>query len=114
MSIQAYGLRVLVTGGAGFIGTHLVRRLLREQCIVTVLDNFHGQIHTRPALAEDIAEHVRLIAASVTDRSAVAESLANQDVVVHLAAETGTGQSMYAIEQYQRVNGLGTAILLDS
>ena len=85
-----------------------------NECIVTVLDNFHGQIHSRPALAEDIAERVRLlIVASVTDRSAVAESLANQDVVVHLAAETGTGQSMYAIERYERVNGVGTAILLD-
>ena len=113
MSTHASSLRVLVTGGAGFIGTHLVRRLLSEQCIVTVLDNFHGQIHTRPMLPEDIAGRVRLIVASVTNRSAVAESLANQDVVVHLAAETGTGQSMYAIERYERVNGLGTAILLD-
>jgi dTDP-L-rhamnose 4-epimerase len=106
-------LRVLVTGGAGFIGTHLVRRLIREGCAVTVLDNFHQQVHATRTLASDVAPHVRLIIADVSDRQAMAQALRDQHVVVHLAAETGTGQSMYAVRQYEWVNGLGTATLLD-
>jgi len=113
MSAASKALRVLITGGAGFIGTHLARRLLREHCEVTVLDNFHPQIHAKPELAADIAGLVRLVVGSVADRAVVAEALKGQDIVVHLAAETGTGQSMYAIERYESVNGLGTAILLD-
>jgi dTDP-L-rhamnose 4-epimerase len=106
-------MRILVTGGAGFIGTHLARRLLREGCEVTILDNFNPQVHGSARLASDIATHVRVVEADVADREAVASALQGQDVLVHLAAETGTGQSMYAIERYERTNGLGTAVLLN-
>jgi dTDP-L-rhamnose 4-epimerase len=106
-------LRVLVTGGAGFIGTHLVRRLLGENCDVTILDNFSPQVHVSATLAEDIAGRVRLIVADITDRAALAEALIGQQIVVHLAAETGTGQSMYAVGRYEHTNGFGTALLLD-
>ena len=104
---------VLVTGGAGFIGTHLVRRLLAEGCAVTVLDNFSAQIHATAKLAPDIEGNVRLIRADICDRSELSKAVTGQDSVVHLAAETGTGQSMYSLVQYERVNSLGTATLLE-
>ena len=107
-------MNVLITGGAGFIGTQLARRLIRENCRVTILDNFSPQIHGAAAvLPPDLAEHVTLIAGDIRDRAAVARALAGQEIVVHLAAETGTGQSMYEVERYEDVNLKGTAILLE-
>ncbi|MBV9850626.1 MAG: SDR family NAD(P)-dependent oxidoreductase, partial [Armatimonadetes bacterium] len=107
-------MNVLITGGAGFIGTHLARRLLQEGCAVTVLDNFSPQIHgAAPALAADLAGHVRLVAGDVRDRDAFHQALAGQEAVVHLAAETGTGQSMYEVSRYEEVNVKGTAVLMD-
>jgi dTDP-L-rhamnose 4-epimerase len=107
-------MNVLVTGGAGFIGTHLVRRLLREACSVSVLDNFSPQVHAGvQELACDLADHVELFRGDVRDRELFRRALAKQDVVVHLAAETGTGQSMYDVIRYQDVNVGGTATLVD-
>jgi dTDP-L-rhamnose 4-epimerase len=107
-------MNVLITGGAGFIGTHLARRLVQECCCVTILDNFSLQVHgDHQALPEDLARHVRLIVGDIRDAAVVAQALAGQDVVVHLAAETGTGQSMYEVERYEDVNIKGTAILLE-
>ena len=107
-------LKVLITGGAGFIGTHLTRRLLSERVEVTILDNFSPQVHgNTQGLPADIDGHVRLIHGDVRDRSAVERSVAGQDVVVNLAAETGTGQSMYEVERYEQVNIGGTALLCD-
>jgi dTDP-L-rhamnose 4-epimerase len=107
-------MNVLVTGGAGFIGTHLTRRLLREGCAVAVLDNFSSQIHAgSQTLPADLSAHVPLIRADIRDRDALSRALENQDVVVHLAAETGTGQSMYEVCRYQDVNIGGTAAILD-
>jgi dTDP-L-rhamnose 4-epimerase len=107
-------MNVLVTGGAGFIGTNVVRKLLKEKYNVTILDNFSKQIHgDNIELAADIKEKVKLIIGSVTDKELFHKALIGQDVVVHLAAETGTGQSMYEVERYEEVNIKGTAILLD-
>ncbi|MHC1759632.1 MAG: NAD-dependent epimerase/dehydratase family protein [Negativicutes bacterium] len=107
-------MNILVTGGAGFIGTNLIRKLLQEKYNVTILDNFSRQIHGDKAeLAADIQGKVRMIIGSVTDKEKFHKALSGQDVVVHLAAETGTGQSMYEIERYEEVNIKGTAILLD-
>lgn len=107
-------MKILVTGGAGFVGTHLTRRLLADGHEVAVLDNFHPQIHTgKQALAADVAGHVNLIVGDVRDRDKFAKALINKDVVVHLAAETGTGQSMYEVLRYEDVNVKGTAVLLD-
>lgn len=107
-------MNVLITGGAGFIGTHLARRLVDEGCRVTILDNFSPQVHgNHQALPADLVPHVRLIVGDIRDAAAVAQALAEQDVVVHLAAETGTGQSMYEVERYEDVNIKGTAILLE-
>jgi len=106
--------RVLITGGAGFIGTHLARRLVRGGCQVTILDNFSPQVHgNRRSLPTDLNAHVRLIIGDVRDRDAFRQTLDGQDVVVHLAAETGTGQSMYEVERYESVNIRGTALLMD-
>ncbi len=106
-------LMVLVTGGAGFIGQGLTRALLGQGARVRVLDSFSPQIHTTEALPADLAAHVELIKADVRDRDAMRRALTDVDSVVHLAAETGTGQSMYEIERYFSVNVQGTATMLD-
>jgi len=109
---------VLITGGAGFIGSHLALVLQAKGYNVTILDNLSAQIHGEyPELESpsyiSIKEKVRFIKGSVTSREDWTIALLNQDIVVHLAAETGTGQSMYQIERYTHVNLLGTAIMLD-
>ncbi len=118
--------RILITGGAGFIGSHLSRRLLQEGCRVTALDNLSPQIHGEPGPGQEQAAvdrilsncgswagNFRLIVGDVRDRAAFTGALDGQDTVVHLAAETGTGQSMYEVEKYEDVNLRGTAILMD-
>jgi dTDP-L-rhamnose 4-epimerase len=106
--------RVLITGGAGFIGTHLSRRLLKRGHSVTVLDNFSPQIHGgREELASDLAAEVRLIRGDVRSLDVWREALPGHDVVVNLAAETGTGQSMYEVVRYEEVNLAGTANLYE-
>ncbi len=109
---------ILITGGAGFIGSNLVLKLLTKGYNITVLDNLLPQIHgTNPAetsaLYQSIKDKVRFIQGDVTSKEDLINALKNQQIVVHFAAETGTGQSMYEIERYTNVNIQGTAILLD-
>ena len=108
---------ILITGGAGFIGSRLALALKERDCNVTVLDNLSPQIHgaspRQSALFRSIEGQVRFIEADVTDRAALTDALAGQHAVVHYAAETGTGQSMYQIDRYARVNVGGTALMLD-
>ena len=108
--------RVLVTGGAGFIGGHLIRRLTASGHEITVLDNLSPQVHGDVA-PEDVeatlGDGVRLVVGDVQDADAWRRCYDGQDVVVHLAAETGTGQSMYEATRYCQVNVDGTARLLD-
>ncbi len=110
-------MKVLITGGAGFIGSALAQALTFRGDEVTVLDNFSPQIHgTDPnssELVQRLPDAVRIVAGDVRNRSAWMESLPGQEVVVHLAAETGTGQSMYEIDRYVDVNVRGTSMLLD-
>lgn len=106
-------MNVLITGGAGFIGQHLSSALLAQGAHVRILDNFNPQIHANDSLQESFAGKVELIKADVRDRKALRSALAGVDAVVHLAAETGTGQSMYEIDRYFSVNVQGTATLLD-
>ncbi|CEK19142.1 NAD-dependent epimerase/dehydratase family protein [Chthonomonas calidirosea] len=107
-------MKVLVTGGAGFIGTHLCRRLLHEGWQVSVLDNFNPQIHPHgQKLPADLSTGLTLFVADVRDRAALHRALEGCDALVHLAAETGTGQSMYEVSRYEGVNVGGTAHLMD-
>lgn len=108
----------MITGGAGFIGSRLALRLLKEGCSVTVLDNLSPQIHGEnpeidSPLYQSISGKVNFIKGDITNRNDVETALENADAVIHFAAETGTGQSMYEIEKYNRVNISGTALLLD-
>lgn len=109
---------ILITGGAGFIGSHLSLALIAKGYRVTVLDNLHPQIHgadpeaTSP-LYLSIKDKVNFVRGDVTGKSDWAKVLQQQHIIVHFAAETGTGQSMYEIERYTNVNVGGTSILLD-
>jgi len=105
---------ILITGGAGFIGSNLSLKLIDKGYKITVLDNLSPQIHSDTSpLYYSIKDKVNFIKGSVLSYNDWKTALTNIDVVVHLAAETGTGQSMYEIEKYTDVNIKGTSILLD-
>lgn len=111
--------RVLITGGAGFIGSSLAAKLHADGHHVTVLDTLSPQIHGQDPqvgspLVRAVSQVADLVVGSVTDAEIVADLVARNDVVVHLAAETGTGQSMYDIRRYVDVNSGGTATLLEA
>ena len=111
-------MRVLITGGAGFIGSHIALKLIDKGYDVTVLDNLLEQIHgadpdhTSPLYCS-IKDKVRFVKGDVCDKALLEQALEDVDYVIHLAAETGTGQSMYEIKRYIDVNIGGTALLLD-
>jgi dTDP-L-rhamnose 4-epimerase len=107
-------LSVLITGGAGFIGSHLADELLTHGHRVRVLDAMTPQVHgdlDRPAY---LAAEVDLVRGDVRDPDAIRRALAGADAVVHLAAQVGVGQSMYQVADYVGVNDLGTAVLLQA
>lgn len=105
---------VLVTGGAGFIGSHVTDLLLSSGYSVRILDNFSPQVHgADPDLAK-LKGKADVTVGDVRDSDAVERSLVGVDAVIHLAAAVGVGQSMYEIVSYTQVNELGTAILLDA
>lgn len=109
---------ILITGGAGFIGSHLALQLISRGYQITVLDNLSPQIHGENAeenstLFQLIKDKVHFINGNVTCKEDWIQAIKGQDVIVHYAAETGTGQSMYEIEKYVNVNINGTAIMLD-
>ena len=107
---------ILITGGAGFIGSNLTRKLVEKGFQVTVLDNLSKQIHgenQNSTLYLSIKDIATFIKGDVCNKSDWQKALRNQDAVIHLAAETGTGQSMYEISRYNEVNILGTTHLLD-
>ncbi len=107
-------MRVLITGGAGFIGQHLAQSLLARGLSVSLLDNFNPQVHSGSrTLPSVLADRVKMIVGDVADADAVAAALEGADRVVHLAAETGTGQSMYEVARYSRTNLQGTAQLFE-
>jgi dTDP-L-rhamnose 4-epimerase len=107
--------QVLITGGAGFIGSHLADELLAHGYRVRVLDKLAAQVHGDGARRPDyIDERVELVVGDVTDRDALARALRGVDAVYHFAAAVGVGQSMYEVAHYTEVNNLGTAILLEA
>jgi dTDP-L-rhamnose 4-epimerase len=108
------GKHILITGGAGFIGSHLADELLSCGHRVRVLDNLSLQVHgperKRPAYLD---ADVELVVGDVQDPEAVRRSLKGIDAVYHFAAAVGVGQSMYQIARYTASNTLGTAVLLE-
>ena len=112
------GQHILITGGAGFIGSHLADELLRAGHRVRALDNLSPQVHgaageagTRP---DYLSPEVELQVGDVRDRDAVRRALDGIDAVYHFAAAVGVGQSMYEIAQYTDINNMGTAVLLEA
>jgi dTDP-L-rhamnose 4-epimerase len=105
---------VLVTGGAGFIGSHLVDALVEQGYKVRVLDALVPQVHGEDATPSCLNSAAEFIQGDVCDRQLVNDALEGIDVVFHEAAEVGVGQSMYEIERYVRANDLGTAVLLEA
>jgi dTDP-L-rhamnose 4-epimerase len=106
-------MRVLITGGAGFIGSHLADRLLAEGHEVRALDNLDTQVHPSGERPEYLDESIELQVGDVRDHEAVSTALDGVDAVVHFAAAVGVGQSMYEIERYTSVNALGAAVVLE-
>jgi len=106
---------ILVTGGAGFIGSHLARHLLVQGFSLRILDSIAPQVHGNVPFGLQWLDdgNIDFIRGSVTDRAVVERAIEGVETVVHLAAETGTGQSMYEVSKYNFVNSQGTAQLLD-
>lgn len=109
---------ILITGGAGFIGSNLALALIKKGHKITVLDNLSPQIHGENPLETSplylsIKDKVKFISGTVTSKKDWEAAIKDQDIIVHYAAETGTGQSMYEIQKYVDVNVNGTAIMLD-
>lgn len=112
--------RILITGGAGFIGSNLSKSLIAKGYEVVLLDNLSKQIHgdnpsqTSPIFS-NLSKEVLFIKGDVTSRADLEKVIVDMkcDAIIHFAAETGTGQSMYEIERYNHVNISGTALLLD-
>ena len=109
---------ILITGGAGFIGSNLSLSLLRNNYNITVLDNLSSQIHgAEPEkdspLYRSIKNKVNFIHGDVTNIEDLQLATNDQDIIIHLAAETGTGQSMYQISRYTNVNMVGTSNIFD-
>ncbi|HVW85774.1 MAG TPA: SDR family NAD(P)-dependent oxidoreductase, partial [Bryobacteraceae bacterium] len=107
--------RILITGGAGFIGSHVASELIEKGYKVRVLDNLAPQVHgpdrKRPAYLD---RDVELIAGDVRDAAMVRRALKGVNAVYHFVANVGVGQSMYEIADYTSVNNLGTAVLLEA
>jgi dTDP-L-rhamnose 4-epimerase len=103
---------ILVTGGAGFIGSHLVDELLERGYGVRVLDSLVGQVHGSGGRPHHLSPHAELHVGDVRDPEAVRRALEGADAVVHFAARVGVGQSMYEIGEYTSANSHGTAVLL--
>ena len=101
-------MKILITGGAGFIGSRLARRLIEDEHSVVLLDSLHPQVHganPQPQLPD-----CELRRGDVRDPDAVAQALRGVEVVYHLAAETGVGQSQYEVGRYVSTNTHGTAV----
>src|SRR5438552_3062838 len=106
-------MRVLITGGAGFIGSHLADRLLVEGHEVRALDNLDPQVHGNGQRPLYLDAAVELRVGDVRDHAAVARALEGVDTVYHFAAAVGVGQSMYEIERYTSINAIGAAVVLE-
>jgi dTDP-L-rhamnose 4-epimerase len=106
--------KILVTGGAGFIGSHLVDALVKDGYRVRVYDNLDPQVHgIKSKIPAYLSKDIEFIKGDVRNRQSLAKAIRGIDTVFHLAAKVGVGQSMYQIKEYVDVNISGTANLLD-
>lgn len=107
--------RILITGGAGFIGSHLIDELLSHGYEVVVLDNLSEQVHGAGCLTpEYLNDQVELVIGDVRDIDLVKRLVQQAGAVIHLAAMVGVGQSMYELRNYTDVNNNGTAVLMEA
>jgi dTDP-L-rhamnose 4-epimerase len=105
---------ILVTGGAGFIASHLVDALIAQGCAVTIYDNLEPQVHgPTQALPSYLNREARFIRGDIRDRATLKQALEGIEVIYHQAALVGVGQSMYDVFRYTEINTLGGAMLLD-
>jgi dTDP-L-rhamnose 4-epimerase len=105
---------ILVTGGAGFIGRTVSKELLRRGDRVRVLDSLIDQVHGDRERPDDFPDDAELIVGDIRNKDVVRRALKGVDSVIHLAAEVGVGQSMYAVERYTSVNETGSAVLFEA
>jgi dTDP-L-rhamnose 4-epimerase len=108
------GEAVLITGGAGFIGRAVAKELLGRGHRVRVLDSLIEQVHGDRERPEDFPDEAELVVGDIRNKDVVTRSLKDVDSVIHLAAEVGVGQSMYAVERYTSVNETGSAVLFEA
>ncbi|MFX1276305.1 MAG: GDP-mannose 4,6-dehydratase [Promethearchaeota archaeon] len=107
-------MKILILGGAGFIGSHLVDELIKRDHEITVYDNLEPQVHGILNKPPDyLAKNIKFIRDDILNTDSLIQSLKDIEIVYHLAAMVGVGQSMYQIEKYVEINTLGTAKLLD-
>jgi dTDP-L-rhamnose 4-epimerase len=105
---------VLITGGAGFIGSHLADELLRAGHRVRVLDSLVEQVHGEAQRPAYLTDEIELVAGDVRNAEVVRGALEGVDAVFHFAARVGVGQSMYALAEYAAANTAGTGVLLEA
>lgn len=108
------GEKILITGGAGFIGSAVTAELLRRGNQVRILDSLIEQVHGDRDRPEFLPADAEMIRGDIRNKDVVVHALKDVDSVVHLAAEVGVGQSMYAVERYTSVNETGSAVLFDA
>ncbi len=107
--------KILITGGAGFIGSHLCDELLKNDYSITVLDSLSEQVHGKESLRpEYLNDQIKLVKGDIRDAALVEELVKESEAVFHFAALVGVGQSMYEIKEYTDVNNVGTATLLEA
>ena len=108
-------MKVLITGGMGFIGRAVTKKLIESSVnSITIVDPLTEKIHGPDAKPFDFMNPmVNFIKGDISDRAVIEPLLLSADAVIHLAAETGTGQSMYEIELYNKVNITATSLMLD-
>jgi dTDP-L-rhamnose 4-epimerase len=115
LALSRHTMQILITGGAGFIGSHLADELLRHGHHVRALDNLSEQVHgSNGARPSYLAADVELMRGDTRDPAAVRRALQGVDAVYHFAAAVGVGQSMYEVAEYTSINNLGTAVLLEA
>ncbi len=107
------GKKILITGGAGFVGSHTADALVRQGHQVRVYDNLSAQVHPT-GLPSYISPEIEFIRGDVRDLAKLSSAVRDAEVIFHLAAAVGVGQSMYHIAEYTAVNNLGTANLLQA